>query len=178
MDARFSTALLGQRVVFLRGTLDDKLATDLVSQLLLLSQMDATAPVDLYINSPGGSFAAALTVYDVMRSVSAPVSTRCIGTAGGASVLVVAAGALGRRFALPHARLELSDESQNVPPSRAADVARAAEEAARVRQRWRTALLEHVGRSASGVERDLAAGRWLSAAEARDYGLVDGIIPG
>jgi ATP-dependent Clp protease protease subunit len=162
-------------MVFLRGRLDDNAAAGVISQLLLLGQMDAGGAIDLYVDSPGGSLAASLAVYDILRTLSAPVSTTCLATAAGAAVLIVAAGTAGRRFALPHARLHLSEETQDVRPG---DVASQANELAGLRVRWRTALVEHIGHSSAQVERDLKSGRWLSAAEARDYGLVDGIIPG
>jgi ATP-dependent Clp protease protease subunit len=168
-------ALLGRRMVFLRGRLDDNAATGVISQLLLLGQMGDLGAIDLYVDSPGGSFAASLAVYDVLRTLAAPVSTTCLATAAGAAVLIVAAGTAGRRFALPHARLHLTEESQDVRPG---DVASQASEIAGLRARWRAALVGHIGHSAAQVERDLKIGRWLSAAEARDYGLVDGIIPG
>jgi ATP-dependent Clp protease protease subunit len=172
-------ALLGRRMVFLRGRLDDTAASGVISQLLLLGQMGDGGAIDLYVDSPGGSFAASLAVYDVLRTLAAPVSTTCLATAAGAAVLIVAAGTAGRRFALPHARLHLTEETQDMPISvRPGDVASQAAEIAGLRTRWRTALVQHSGHSAAQVERDLKTGRWLSAAEARDYGLVDGIIPG
>ena len=90
--------------------------------------------------------------------------------------MIVAAGTLGRRFALPHARLHLTDETVELTSNRPGDSAAQAAEITRLRERWRTALVRHVGHSVAQVERDLAAGRWLSAAEARDYGLVDKVL--
>src|SRR5437773_1574852 len=165
-------------MVFLRGRLDDTAATGFISQLLLLGHMPDSGVIDLYVDSPGGSLAASLAVYDVLRTIASPVSTTCLATAQGAAVLIVAAGTAGRRFALPHARLHLTDESQDIPAGRPGDVASQADEIAGLRARWRAALVQHIGHSATQVERDLKTGRWLSAAEARDYGLVDGIIPG
>jgi ATP-dependent Clp protease protease subunit len=117
-------------------------------------------------------------VYDVVHTLGAAVATTCVGTAGGAAVLVLAGGAAGRRNALPHARLHLMDEPVDMQPGNAADLASHADEAARLRTRWQQALAQHSAHSVAQLDRDLAAGRWLSAAEARDYGLVDGIIPG
>ena len=102
----------------------------------------------------------------------------CNGRAGGASVLVLAGGANGLRYALPHARIHLTDEPVDVPAGNAHDLASHADEAARLRARWQEALAGHTAHSAAQLGRDLSTGRWLSAAEARDYGLVDGIIPG
>jgi ATP-dependent Clp protease protease subunit len=168
------SALLGRRVVFLRGRLDEVTANSIVAQLLLVSRTAPGLIVELYLDSPGGSLSAALSVYDVIQSLGAPVSITCMGTAGGASVLVLAGGAAGLRYALPHARIHLSEEDVTIPAARSTEL----EEAARLRARWHAALVEHVGHSAAQLARDLAAGRWLSAAEARDYGVVDGIIPG
>ena len=168
------SALLGRRVVFMRGRLDEPLANTVIAQLVLVSRLAPGKPVELYLDSPGGSLSAALSVYDVVQTLGAPVSTTCTGTAGGAAVLVLAGSAAGQRYALPHARVHLSDEEVSIPAAKPTEL----EEAARLRARWRAALLKHVGHSAAQLARDLASGRWLSAAEARDYGLVDGIIPG
>lgn len=165
-------------MVFLRGQLDDAAANSVTAQLLLVGQIAEGQPVELYVDSPGGALAAALTVYDVMQSLKMPVSTTCAGTVGGASVLVLAGGAAGNRFALPHARIHLSEERLDLSAGNADALPNEAAQAARMRARWRTALVEHSAHSAGHLDRDLAAGRWLSAAEARDYGLVDGIIPG
>jgi ATP-dependent Clp protease, protease subunit len=178
LPPELQSMLLGRRVVFLRGRLDDELANGVLAQLLLVAQMDATQPVELYLDSPGGSFAAALSVFDVLQTLSAPVSTRCVGTASGAAVLFLACGAAGRRFALPHARIHLSHERLDVPAGNLADLARHAEQAAHTRERWQAALAGQCGHSAERIGRDMATGVWLSAAEARDYGLVDGIVPG
>ena len=168
------SALLGRRVAFLRGRLDELTANTIIAQLLLVSRTGPGLPVELYLDSPGGSLSAALSVYDVIQTLGAPVSITCMSTAGGASVLVLAGGAAGRRYALPHARIHLSEEGVDIPAANPTEL----EQAARVRARWHAALVKHIGHSAAQLARDLAANRWLSAAEARDYGLVDGIIPG
>jgi ATP-dependent Clp protease, protease subunit len=178
LPPELQSAMLGRRVVFLRGRLDDALANAVIAQLLLVAQMDASTPVDVYVDSQGGSLAAALSVFDVLRTLSAPVSTRCVGAAGGAAVLVLAGGAAGRRFALPHARIHLSHERLEVPAGSLGDLAGQTGQATQTRQRWQAALAGQCGHSAERIERDMTAGVWLSAAEARDYGIVDGIVPG
>jgi ATP-dependent Clp protease protease subunit len=180
LPPELQSALLGRRLVFLRGRLDDATATSVISQLLLVSRTTSAADkaIELYIDSPGGSPVAALSVYDIVHSLGVPVSTTCIGRAGGASVLVLAGGAAGLRYALPHARIHLTDEPVDVSAGSANDLASQAGEAARVRARWQEALLGHTSHSAAHLARDLKTGAWLSAGEARDYGLVDGIIPG
>jgi ATP-dependent Clp protease protease subunit len=177
LPPELQSALLGRRVVFLRGRLDDATANNVIAQLLLVARMAPGRPIELYIDSPGGLLGAALSVYDVMHTLGAPVATTCTGTAGGASVLVLAGGASGRRFALPHARIHLMEESVAISAGDAIEVGSHADEAARMRERWQAALVEYTAHSPAQLARDLAAGRWLSAAEARDYGLVDGIVP-
>jgi len=182
LPPELQSALLGRRVVFLRGRLDDATANSVIAQLLLVARM-APGPdqqtIELYVDSVGGSLVAALGVYDVLRTLDAAVSTICLGQVGGASVLVLAGGTSGLRYALPHARIHLADEpGLEVAGGSARDLASNAGEAARVRARWQAALVGHTVHSAAQLARDLSSGRWLSAAEARDYGLVDGIIPG
>ena len=174
LPPELQSALLGRRVVFLRGRLDETVSNNVIAQLLLVSRTSADDTIQLYVDSPGGSIAAALSVYDVVQSSSSPVSTTCIGTCGGASVLVLAGGAAGRRFALPHARIHLTQESVEVPAGNPTQAA----ESIRQQHRWQTALAKHITHSETQLAKDLQLGQWLSAAEARDYGLVDGIIPG
>jgi ATP-dependent Clp protease protease subunit len=171
-------ALLGRRVVFLRGRLDEATANSVISQLLLVSQMNPGQSIDLYVDSPGGSPGAALSVYDVMRSLSAPVATTCLGTAGGAAVLVLAGGAAGQRAALPHARIHLIHERVDAPAGNPSDLAGQADQAVRLSARWVAALARHCAYSPARLDRDLASGQWLSVAEARDYGLVDSLYTG
>jgi ATP-dependent Clp protease, protease subunit len=180
LPPELQSALLGRRVVFLRGRLDDATANSVIAQLLLVARTTSgpEQAIELYLDSPGGSLMAALGLYDVLQTLSAPVSTICNARAGGASVLVLAGGASGLRYALPHARIHLTDEPVEMPGGNPRDLAGAAGEAVRLRARWQAALAGHTSHSAAQIGRDLSTGRWLSAAEARDYGLVDGIIPG
>ena len=178
LPPELQSALLGRRVVFLRGRMDEATANSVIAQLVLVARTSARCAIELYVESPGGSVGAALSVYDVLQTSPAPVSTTCIGTTGGASVLVLAGGASGRRFALPHARIHLQQESIEVPAGDTNQSTSHADEAVRLQQRWQAALAQHITLSAAQLARDLTSGRWLSAAEARDYGFVDGIIPG
>jgi ATP-dependent Clp protease, protease subunit len=178
LPPELQSALLGRRVVFLRGRIDDATANSVIGQLLLVARMAPGQTIELYIDSAGGSLAAALGLYDMLRALDASVSTICLATAGGASVLVLAGGAAGLRYALPHARIHLSDEQVDMPVGNPGDLASNAGEAARLRVRWQQALASHTAHTPAQLGRDVSAGRWLSAAEARDYGLVDGIIPG
>jgi ATP-dependent Clp protease protease subunit len=182
LPPELQSALLGRRVVFLRGRLDETAANSVIGQLLVVTRLapgpDPNKAIELYLDSAGGSFVAALTIYDFVQTLRARVSTICIGRAGGASVLVLAGGTNGLRYALPHARIHLLDEPVDAPAAKPNDLASYAGEAAHVRTQWQQALVGLTAHSAAQLERDLSAGRWLSAAEARDYGLVDGIIPG
>jgi ATP-dependent Clp protease protease subunit len=180
LPPELQSALLGRRVVFLRGRLDDATANSVIAQLLLVARTTSgpDKAIELYLDSPGGSFVAAMGLYDILQTLDLPVSTICNGRAGGASVLVLAGGANGLRYALPHARVHLTDEAIDVPAGNSRDLASNAGEAARLRTRWQEALAGHTSHSAVQIGRDFSSGRWLSAAEARDYGLVDGIIPG
>jgi ATP-dependent Clp protease protease subunit len=182
LPPELQSALLGRRVVFLRGRLDDATANSVIAQLLVVAGTapgpEPDKPIELYLDSPGGSFMAALGLYDIIRTLGAPVSTVCNGRAGGASVLVLAGGANGLRYALPHARIHLTDEPVDMPAGKPQELASTAGEAGRIRARWQEALAGHTSHSVAQIGRDLSSGRWLSAAEARDYGLVDGIIPG
>jgi ATP-dependent Clp protease protease subunit len=160
-------------LIFLRGRLDDALVASATAQLLLAGQLPTQDTVDLIIDSPGGSIAAALTLFDLLRTLGPRVATTCSGTAGGAAVLVLAAGAPSRRAALPHARIHLSDDVVDMAPSRFQNPEVEAEEARRATARWRAALLQRVRQSPEQLAQDMAAGRWLSASEAIDYGIVD-----
>jgi ATP-dependent Clp protease protease subunit len=176
LPPELQSALLGRRVVFLRGRLDDATANGVIAQLLLVALSAAGRTIELYVDSPGGSLSAALSVYDVMQTSAVPVSTTCVGTAGGASVLVLAGGASGLRFATPHARVHLAEEQVDITLGGPTEVGHQADEATRLHTGWQAALARHVAQSAAQLARDLASGQWLSAAEARDYGLVDGIV--
>jgi len=160
-------------VIFLRGRLDDALVASATAQFLLAAQLPTQETVDLFIDSPGGSIASAMTLYDLLRNLGPRVATTCSGTAGGAAVLVLAAGAPSRRAALPHARIHLTDDVVDMAPSRFDNPAVDVEEARRATARWRAALLQHVRQSPEQLAQDMAAGRWLSASEAVEYGIVD-----
>jgi ATP-dependent Clp protease protease subunit len=177
LPPELGAAMLGRRVVFVRGRLDEAAINGVIAQLLVLAQMDAKRAIEVYVDSPGGAYEAALSLFDVIQTLGTPVSTTCLGTAGGASVLVLAGGAPRRRFALPHARIHLSHERLDIAAGQPTDVAGLAAEAGRTRERFQNALAQCCGHSAARIDKDMSASQWLSAAEARDYGLVDGIMP-
>jgi ATP-dependent Clp protease protease subunit len=162
-------------MIFLRGRLDDALASSASAELLLAAQLPGVDAIELYVDSPGGSIAAALAVSDVLRMIGPRAATVCTGVAGGAAVLVLAAGGASRRMALPHARIHLTDDLVDLAPARFDAPEVYAEEARRATARWRSALVQVVRQSPDQLASDMAAGRWLSAAEAVEYGIVDRI---
>jgi ATP-dependent Clp protease protease subunit len=169
-------ALLGNSIIYLRGRLDETLANTVIPQLLLASRTARPdRGIDLYIDSSGGALGAALSVYDVMQSLGTIVATTCIGVAGGASVLVLAGGMSGRRYALPHARVHLVDETAELAPRHASDLAIQAQAIRDQSARWRTALLKHVRLAPERLVSELSAPRWLTAEEAQSLGLIDAL---
>jgi ATP-dependent Clp protease, protease subunit len=169
--------LLDRRVVFMRGRLDATASNTAIAQLLLVSRLAPGQPIEVYLDSPDGSLNAALAVYDLIQTLGASVSVTCMGTAGGAAVLILAAGTHGQRFALPHARVHLTDDPVDMGPDRGSDPTTHAEEARRATARWRSALLQHATCSPEQLAADVAQSRWLSATEAQAYGLIDAVVP-
>ena len=157
LPSELQSALLGRRVVFLRGHLDDAAANSVIAQLLLISRTASGQPSEWYVDSPGGALAAALSVYDVVQTLATRVSTTCIGTVGGASVLVLAGGQSGLRFALPHARIQLMQAAIEIPVGRPTQARAQADEAVRLQQRWQAALAEARRRAGLQLAPDLSA---------------------
>jgi ATP-dependent Clp protease protease subunit len=175
LPPELQSALLERRLIFLRGRLDDALSNSVIAQLVLANSLAKDKAIELFIDSAGGTVNAALALYDVMRTLGTPVSTTCSGTAGGASVLILASGTPARRFALPHARIHLSDDHVDMAPARGDNLPAYTEEARRATARWRAALLQSTNQDPERLASDLAASRWLSASEAIEYGLTDAI---
>jgi ATP-dependent Clp protease, protease subunit len=176
LPPELEAALLGNSIVYLRGRLDEALANTVIPQLLVASRTaNPSRGVDLYIDSPGGTVGAALSVYDVMQSLGVIVATTCIGTAGGAAVLVLAGGTTGQRYALPHARVHLMEEMTSVEVRHVADLASHAQALRDQSARWRTALVKHVRLAPERLVAELSAPRWLTAQEAESLGLIDAV---
>jgi ATP-dependent Clp protease protease subunit len=174
LPPELQSLLLDRRLVFVRGPLGEASTSETIPRLLLLSHTAAGRPVEVYLDSPGGSIAAVLAIYDVMGSLTSPVSVTCLGTAGGAAALLLASGTSGLRFSLPHARVHLFADEPGI------DLARPVQDTsgavANLRARWLDAFCQRTGQPAERIERDLAAGVWLSSDEAITYGLVDSIV--
>ncbi|WP_129338083.1 ClpP family protease [Cellulomonas endophytica] len=167
--------LLTDRIVYLGTPIDDGVANVLVAQLLHLESEDPDAPIDLYVNSPGGSSSAALAVYDALQYVRPPVATTCVGQAAGPAALLVAGGEPGRRSILRHATVVLhqpSAQGRGTVP----DLILAADEVARVRDALEAVLAQHTGRSPATIRRDTDRDRVLTAETAVAYGVVDHVL--
>jgi ATP-dependent Clp protease protease subunit len=167
--------LLEDRIVFLGTPINDTVANFLIGQMLYLQKADRTRDVHLYINSPGGSISAGLAIYDTMQYISCPVETVCIGSAASMAAILLAAGAAGKRFALPNARIMIHQPWGGVQGT-AADIDIQAREVLANRQVLNTILSRHSGRTVTEVERDTDRDKYLSAEEAKSYGLIDEVV--
>jgi ATP-dependent Clp protease protease subunit len=169
--------LLKDRIVFLGGTVTDDLANLITAQLLFLESEDPEREINMYINSPGGSVTAGLAIYDTMQFVKPPVSTLCVGQAASMGSLLLAAGAKGRRYALPHSRILIHQVSGGFE-GQASDIEIHAREALRLREILNEILAHHTGQNAKKVEKDTDRDNFMSAAQAVEYGLIDEVISG
>jgi ATP-dependent Clp protease protease subunit len=169
--------LLKDRIVFLGGAVTDDVANLVTAQLLFLESEDPEREINMYINSPGGSVTAGLAIYDTMQFVKPPVSTLCVGHAASMGALLLAAGAKGRRYALPHSRILIHQVSGGFE-GQASDIEIHAREALRLREILNDILAHHTGQLAKKVEKDTDRDNFMSAAQAVEYGLIDEVIAG
>ncbi len=168
--------LLDQRIIFVGSTLDAAAANLIIAKLLHLMRQNSEADVTLYINCPQGDLESALALYDTIEAIRPDVRTVCIGTAGGGAVLLLAAGAPGKRAALPTARAVLR-ETQGKISGTAADIDLRARSLLRLRQQANEILARHTGQPIERIEEDTERELVLSAEEAKAYGLIDEIVP-
>jgi ATP-dependent Clp protease protease subunit len=168
--------LLSERVVFLGTPIDDTSANDIVAQLLCLESDDPDKDISLYINSPGGSVTAMMTIYDTLQFVSADIETACLGQAGSAAAILLAAGTPGKRLMLPHARVLIHQPTMDPDYGQASDLHIKATEILRVRAAMETLLATHTGRSRKQVRADIDRDTILTSTDALAYGLVDEIL--
>jgi ATP-dependent Clp protease protease subunit len=169
--------LLKDRIVFLGGTVTDDLANLVTAQLLFLESEDPEREINMYINSPGGSVTAGLAIYDTMQFVKPPVSTLCVGQAASMGSLLLAAGAKGKRYALPHSRILIHQVSGGFE-GQASDIEIHAREALRLREILNDILAHHSGQNVKKIEKDTDRDNFMSAAQAVEYGLIDEVISG
>lgn len=167
--------LLRDNIVFIGSAIDDMLSNLVIAQMLYLEAEDPEKDISVYINSPGGSVTAGLAIYDTMQFISCDIATYCIGQAMSMGALLLAAGAEGKRFVLPHARVMLHQPSGGVGGT-AADIERHAEEILKLRREMNQIFAKHTGQPLERIEEDSDRDFFLSAQEAKDYGLVDEVI--
>jgi ATP-dependent Clp protease protease subunit len=167
------SSLLAENIIFISGPIDDELANLVTAQILYLEGEDPDRDIFLYINSPGGSVTGAMAIYDTMQFVAPDVGTICMGQAASTSAMLVAAGAPGKRFVLPNARLLLTQPSLNQISGQASHIEIHAKEILRLRSLISQILAKHTGQTYESVERDVERDLFLSASQALDYGLID-----
>lgn len=167
--------LLRNRIVFLGTQVTDEVANTIIAQLLFLQQDDPDRDIHLYINSPGGSADAGLAIYDTMHLVGPDVSTTCVGMAASAAAVILGGGAKGKRLSLPNSRMLIHQASSGVQGT-AADIEVEARELIRLNARIKQLLATDTGQSFERIERDINRDYWMSAIEAREYGLIDTIV--
>jgi len=167
--------LLKERIIFLGGLIDDQVANSIIAQLLFLDSQNSKEDIRLYINSPGGSVSAALAIYDTIQYVKSNVSTICTGLAASAGALLLTAGAKGKRFCLPNSEV-LLHQVMGGATGQAADVAIHAKQIIKTKDRINKILAKHTGQSLSRIEKDTDRDYFMSAEEAKEYGVVDKII--
>ena len=167
--------LMQDRIVLLGGEVNDDSANLIVAQLLFLQAQDAKKPVSMYINSPGGSVTAGLAIYDTMQFISCPVHTYCIGQAASMGAVLLTAGEKGHRFALPNARIMIH-QPWGGAEGKASDIEITAREILRLKEVLNGILAKHSGKTVEEVTRDTDRDHFMSAAEAKEWGLVDRIV--
>jgi ATP-dependent Clp protease protease subunit len=167
--------LLMDRIIFMGTPIDDNVANLVIAQLLFLQADDPERDIFLYINSPGGSVYAGLAVYDTMQYLTAPVNTMCMGMAASMGALLLAAGAPGKRSALPNSRIMIHQPSGGSQGT-AADIEIQAREILYARERLNRILAEHTGQPLEKVEDDVDRDRFMSPEEAKEYGLIDNVV--
>ena len=167
--------LLKERIIFLGGPVSDAVANTVIAQLLFLEHEDPKADIKLYINSPGGSVTAGMAIYDTMQYIKPDVSTICVGIAASMGAFLLAAGKKGKRFALPNADI-LLHQVMGGAEGQAVEIEIAAKQILKTKERLNQILAKHTGQSLARIEKDTDRDFWLSAEEAKAYGVVDEII--
>jgi ATP-dependent Clp protease protease subunit len=167
--------LLKDRIVFLGSAIDEVVANTVIAQLLFLEAEDPDKDIFLYINSPGGSVAAGLAIYDTLQYIKPAVSTICMGLAASMGAVLLAAGEKGKRFALPNSRIMIHQPLGGVQ-GQAADIAIHAKEILRMREVLNEILVKHTGQPMERIQRDTDRDFFMSAQEAREYGLIDEVM--
>ncbi len=167
--------LLKDRIIFLGGAIEDHMANLIIAQLLFLESEDPDRDIHLYVNSPGGVVTAGMAIYDTMQYLKAPVSTICVGQAASMGAILLAAGAPGKRFALPHARVMIHQPLGGFQ-GQATDIGIHAQEILRMRETLNGVLAKHTGQDVEKVGTDTERDFFMDSETARNYGIIDSIV--
>ncbi|MEM6514209.1 MAG: ATP-dependent Clp endopeptidase proteolytic subunit ClpP [Pseudomonadota bacterium] len=167
--------LLKERVIFLVGPVEDHMANLIVAQLLFLESENPDKDIHLYINSPGGSVTAGMSIYDTMQFIKCDVSTICVGQAASMGALLLAGGQSGKRFALPHSRVMVHQPSAGYQ-GQATDISIHAQEVLEMKRRLNQIMSKHTGQSIERIEQDLERDNFMSAEAAVEYGIIDTVL--
>ena len=167
--------LLLDRIVFISGEVNDEMANAVVAQLLFLQSQDPKKQIDVYVNSPGGSVTAGLAIYDTMQFVKCPIATYCIGQAASMGAVLLTAGTKGKRFSLPNARIMIH-QPWGGAEGKASDIEITAKEILRLKERLNEILAKHSGKKMEDVVRDTDRDHFMSADEAKEWGLIDKVV--
>ena len=167
--------LLKDRIIILGSPINDVVASSIVAQLLFLESEDPEKDINLYVNSPGGVVSAGLAIYDTMQHIKCDVATTCMGMAASMGAVLLTAGATGKRSSLPHARVMIHQPLGGVQVQ-ASDIEIEAKEIIRIKQELSQIIADHSGKSLDEVINDSDRNKWMSADEAKSYGLVDNVI--
>ena len=168
--------LLEERIIFLGGPIIDAVANSVIAQMLFLASKDPKKSIQLYINSPGGVLTAALAIYDTMQYVKCPVSTVCVGSAASGAAVLLGAGAKGKRFALPNSQILLHQVAVSGISGQAIEIEIAAKQIVKLKQQVNKILTKHTGQKLEKIEKDTDRDFYLSAEDAKTYGLIDQVI--
>lgn len=167
--------LLQDRIVFIGTAISDEISNLVIAQLLFLQSQDATKDISVYINSPGGSVTAGLAIYDTMQFVTCDIATYCVGQAASMGAVLLAAGTKGKRYSLPNARIMIH-QPWGGAEGKATDISIAAKEILRLKDRLNEILAAHTGKKAATLAKDTERDFFMSADEAKTYGLVDEVL--
>ncbi len=167
--------LLKDRIIFLAGPIIDPVANSIIAQLLFLASKDSAKDIQIYINTPGGSVTAGMAIYDTMQYVKPDISTVCIGLAASMGATLLAAGAKGKRFALPNSQILLHQVAGGVT-GEAVEIEITAKQIIKIKEKLNKILAKHTGQPLEKIERDTDRDFYLSADEAKEYGLIDEVI--
>jgi ATP-dependent Clp protease protease subunit len=170
------TKLFEDRIIFLGTPISDEIANAVMAQLLCLQQMDAERDIEIYINSPGGSFTALTAIYDTMRYIKPDVRTVCLGQAASAAAVILAAGTKGKRLALPNSRILIHQPATEGGYGQSSDIEIQAREILRIRSLMEEMLATDTGKSTDEVSKDIERDKYLTAEQALEYGIIDEVL--